>query len=445
MKALRTFVFLGVLFLSTALVCRPGGGAESPGPTLHEVQVAGVINPVVAEFVADRIEVANGAGAAGFLLQLDTPGGLDTAMRQIIQAQLGSTIPVIVYVAPSGARAASAGALITLAGDFAAMAPGTNIGAAHPVAIGPGGGGQQDETMTTKLVNDAVAYARSIAAQRGRNEDWAEKVVRESISITAEEAVAEGVVDLVAGDREELLAALDGRTYRRGEEERTLRSSGARVVTTQMGWRQQILDTLSDPTVAYLLMMLGIVGIFFEISQPGAIFPGAIGAIAILLALFAFQALPVNFAGVLLIILALVLFLLEVKVTSFGMLTVGGIVAMALGSLMLIDSSAPYLQISREVILATVAVCSGFFILVLFYVVRTQRSRFVSGAEGMVGEQGTAVAAFVGVGKVFVHGEYWHALSREPVEAGDPVEVVTVEPGMRLVVKKVRDFQEKGG
>lgn len=429
---------ISILFL--AFTVFPAAAAEAPGdgtPWIAKIRVDGVINPVTASFTSERLAAANRDGAAAFLLELNTPGGLDSAMRQIIQAEFASSIPVIVYVAPSGARAASAGALITLAADFAAMAPGTNIGAAHPVSIGPGGG--DDEVMKTKVVNDAVAYARSIASRHGRNLEWAEKVVRDSVSAPADEALELGVIDLVAPDEFSLLLRLDGRSYQRGDQGLVLHSKGARVETFAMDWRQEILDTLSNPTVAYLLMMLGILGIFFEISQPGVILPGAIGTIAILLALFSFQALPINYTGVLLILLALVLFLLEIKVTSFGMLTVGGVVALSLGSLMLIDSSAPYLQISRAVIAATVLVCSGFFVLVVWFVVRTHRHGFVSGREGLVGERGVAVESFSGNGRVFVHGEYWDAHCAEALSAGEEIEVVRLESGLRLEVKRAAE------
>jgi len=432
-KRIRSII--SILFLAFAAF--PALAGEAPGegaPWIAKIRVDGVINPVTASFTSARLSAANRDGAAAFLLELNTPGGLDSAMREIIQAELASRIPVIVYVAPSGARAASAGALLTLAADFAAMAPGTNIGAAHPVSIGPGGGGD-DEVMKTKVVNDAVAYARSIASRHGRNQEWAEKVVRDSVSATADEALALGVIDLVAPDEFSLLLRLDGRSYQRGDQSLVLHSKGARVETFAMDWRQEILDTLSNPTVAYLLMMLGILGIFFEISQPGVILPGAIGTIAILLALFSFQALPINYTGVLLILLALVLFVLEIKVTSFGMLTIGGVVALSLGSLMLIDSSAPYLQISRAVIAATVLVCSGFFVLVVWFVVRTHRHAFVSGREGLVGERGVAVESFSGSGRVFVHGEYWDAHCDEPLSAGAEIEVVCFESSLRLVVK----------
>lgn len=408
----------------------------APENVIRAVRVVGVINPTVADFVTKQLGEANALGNRAFLLELDTPGGLDTAMRNIIQSMLGSEIPVIVYVFPSGARAASAGALITLAADFAAMAPGTNLGAAHPVAVG-GGEGDDDSVKMSKVVEDAAAYARSIAQKRGRNVNWAEKIVRESLSTPAEEALKEGVVDLLAENEEQLLKFLDGGVYQRVSQEMTLRTQGVTLVFVEMNWRQKILDTISHPSIAYMLMMLGILGIFFEISQPGAILPGAIGSIALLMAFFAFQTLPVNYVGMLFILLALVLFILEVKVVSYGMLSVGGIIAMTLGSLMLVEHSEPYLRISLAVILSTVIVTSGFFLLVMYFVIRTQKKRFFSGLEGMIGERGQALTDIKEEGRVFVHGENWQAWSKESIKEGEKVEVVQVGDNMRIEVKKV--------
>lgn len=406
-----------------------------PAPVrIGAVRVADVINPTIAEFVVTQLDSANQAGRNAFLLELDTPGGLDSAMRSIIQALLGSEIPVIVYVYPDGARAASAGALITLAADFAAMAPGTNIGAAHPVAIGIGG--EQNEVMLGKVTEDAMAYARSIAQQRGRNVEMAELMVRDSLSLAAEEAVARHVVDLLAADEASLLAALDGLEYRRGDKVLILHSAGGELIFAEMNWRQKILNVISQPNIAYMLLMLGVLGIFFEISQPGVILPGALGAIALLLAFFAFQTLPVNYVGVLFILLALVLFILEVKVVSYGMLTIGGIVSMTLGSLMLIDHPEPFLRVSWMVIAGTVTVISGLFLVILYCVVRTQRRRFFSGTEGMVGERGEAITDIHHDGKVFVHGEYWRAFAATPIAQGEKVEVVCVGSNMRLEVKR---------
>jgi membrane-bound serine protease (ClpP class) len=299
------------------------------------------------------------------------------------------------------------------------------------------GGEGEDSTMMVKVRNDAVAYARSIAEQRGRNLDWAERIVRDGISTAANEALELKVIDLVASSEAEMLENLEGKRYFRHGQERFLKGADAHLAFFEMNWRQRILDTISNPTVAYMLMMLGLLGIFFEISQPGVILPGAVGAIALLLALFAFQTLPVNYAGLLLILLAMILFILEIKVASYGMLTVGGIVALALGSLMLIDSPDPYLQVSRGVIFATVTVCSSFFVFCLYYVLRTQKSRFQSGVEGMVGEQGRAVTAVHGGGQVFVHGEYWDAYAADSIAAGETVEIVRVANGMRLEVRRL--------
>ncbi|MEZ4600431.1 MAG: nodulation protein NfeD [Syntrophotaleaceae bacterium] len=428
-------IFIMALCLLATGALRSAAAEPPSADSIRAVRITGVISPTIADFITKQLEEANRLGQKGFLLELDTPGGLDTAMRSIIQAMLGSRTPVIVYVAPSGARAASAGALITLAADFAAMAPGTNLGAAHPVAIGAGEK-EGESAMMSKVVEDAVAYARSIAQQRGRNVEWAEQIVRKSISTPAEEALKQKVIDLIAENEQELKTKLDGRVYQRGGQEFVLKTTGVELEFMEMNWRQKILQTISHPNIAYMLMMLGILGIFFEISQPGSIFPGAIGAIALLLALFAFQALPVNYVGMLYILLAVVLFILEVKVVSYGLLTIGGILSLTLGSLMLMEDTNPYMRISWPVIAATVAVTSALFLLVLSFVVRTQKKRFVSGAEGMAGEQGKAVTDIDGEGRVFVHGEYWNAFSRERISEGETVEVIRLGEKMRLEVKK---------
>lgn len=431
---MRQRLFLIIIFLALAnLLCAQG---TPSGPvTIRQLNIASTINPITASFVSEQIGLANQLAERAVLLQLDTPGGLDSAMREIIQAELNSTIPVIVYVAPQGARAASAGALITLAADFAAMAPSTNIGAAHPVAIGPSAPSQDDNPMIAKALNDAAAYARSLAQQRGRNQDWAEDAVRKSASISAEDAVDLAVVDLIANNTEELLNKLDGYKYIRAGKALTFSSAGASLSVVEMSLRQRILNAIGNPNIAYLLMMLGILGIFFEISQPGVILPGVIGTIAILLAFFALSTLPVNYVGVLLILLAFILFVLEVKVTSYGMLTIGGIIAMTFGSLMLIDSSEPYLQISWAVIAATVTVSAGFFLFAVSMVVRTQRRPAVSGQEGMIGETGVVVKTIDGRGSVFVHGEYWQARAGERIVEGSEVEIVRMLHGLELEVK----------
>lgn len=441
---MRRGAFCLLLLVSLLLPYPLAPRAEDPPAVIYVVRVADVISSVQAEFVAAELSTANALPARAFILEIDTPGGLDLAMRSMVQAILASKIPVIVYVSPAGARAASAGAIITLSADFAVMAPGTNLGAAHPVSIGTTPAGQ-DDVMMSKVVNDAVAYARSLAEQRGRNVEWAERIVRESISTQASEALELKVIDLIAENRQQLLSELDGRNYLREGRLLVLQTSGAVLVEVEMDWRQQILASLSNPNVAYMLLMLGMLGIFFEISQPGVILPGAVGAIALLLALFAFQTLPINYVGVLLLLLAIVLFILEIKVVSYGMLTVGGMVAMTLGSLMLIDSSVPYLQISRPVIAATVLVSSGCFVLVLYFVIRTQKTWFVSGVEGMVGERGKALTDLNPEGRVFVHGEYWDARSVEPIASDTAIEVVRVGQNLRLEVVAVKEPKTDSG
>ncbi len=431
MLKIASIIVIG-LFLFTASPLRADNGAAT---TIRQLNITSSINPVTATFITENIGSANQNNERAVLIQLDTPGGLDTAMRDIIKAELNSQIPVIIYVAPQGARAASAGVLITLAADFAAMAPGTNIGAAHPVAIGAGN--QPDSTMKEKIENDAAAYARSLAQKRGRNQDWAEQSVRESASISAEEALDLAIIDLIADNTENLIAQLDGYKYIRNGEVLHFSSKGTVVKPVEMNSRQKVLNALSNPNIAYMLMMLGIIGIFFEISQPGVVLPGAIGAIAILLALFAFSSLPINYIGVLLIVLAVILFILEVKVISYGMLSVGGVIAMAFGSLMLIDSSEPYLQISRSLIAATVTVSAGFILFATWMIIRTQRRPPVSGQEGMIGKIGEAIEPVHTKGRVFVHGEDWQACSDQPITAGSYIKVIQVLDGLKLKVTAI--------
>lgn len=391
---------------------------------------SGVINPVASEYVDKGLEKARALGAQALVLQLDTPGGLDKSMRLIIKSMLASPIPVVVYVAPAGSRAASAGVFITMAAHVAAMAPGTNIGAAHPVALG---GGKMDKTMIEKVENDAAAYIRSLAERWGRNADWAEEAVRKSVSIQASEAVEKGVVDLLAPSLEELLAKIDGRAIQAGGRTVTLATAGAPVVTVSMTLKQRILSFLSHPNVAYLLMLLGFYGIFFELSSPGALFPGIIGGIAIILAAYALQLLPVNWAGLALMALALVLFLLEIKVPSHGALTIGGVVALTLGSLMLFDSPDPLLRVSLKVIIPAVVVTSGFFIFLVGKTAQAHRARVTTGREGLVGAEGIVRKWADGQGTILLRGELWKAESQSPLVSGQEVTVTETE-GLTLTV-----------
>jgi membrane-bound serine protease (ClpP class) len=394
--------------------------------------IAASINPVTADYLSSVIEKAEGAGAALIVLELDTPGGLDSSMRQMVQEIIKTKIPVAVYVSPSGARAASAGVLITLASDVAAMAPGTNIGAAHPVSVGGGG---MDNTMAKKVENDAAAYARSLAAKKGRNPDWAESAVRESTSLTENDALEKHVVELVALSLSDLLARVDGKEIRKGEETLVLHTKGIRVTRVPMGFRHRILSSLADPNIAYILMMIGIYGIFFELSNPGAVFPGVVGGISLILGFYSLQTLSANYAGFLLIALAILLFILEVKVHSYGALTIGGIVSLLLGSLMLFRTSAdPYLRISWGVLATMVGASAVFFTTVVTLAVRSQLRKPVTGSEGLIGETGEVMGDFAGEGKVFVVGEWWNARCGVPVKKGEKVTVVGRE-GMTLLVE----------
>jgi len=428
-----------VLFLMLFLACAPGWAAQAAAPVMVAT-IAAPITPVTADYLASVIERAESEKAALLVVELDTPGGLDTAMRQMVQAILKCKVPVAVYVAPSGARAASAGVLITLASDIAAMAPGTNIGAAHPVNVG---GGAMDNTMSRKVENDAAAYARSLATQSGRNADWAESAVRESASLSAKDALEKKVVDLIAPDLADLLARLDGREVRKGGKVLVIRTKGAQVTRVPMGLRHRVLASLADPTIAYILLMIGIYGIYFELSSPGAVLPGVIGAISLLLGFYALQTLSANYAGFLLILLSLLLFFLELKIQSHGALAIGGIIAMILGSLMLFRQSAdPFLRISWPVLIGMVALSAVFFGVVISLAVRSQFRRSFTGSEGMVGETGEAVTDIDGKGKVFVVGEQWDAVSDRPVRKGEPVTVKAVR-GMTLVVEPGRPGNEE--
>ncbi len=397
---------------------------------VNVITIDGPINPAVSEFIIKTIQRTALEKAECLIIQMDTPGGLDLSMRSIIKEILNSDVPVIVYVSPAGARAASAGAIIMLAAHIAAMAPGTNVGAAHPVALG---GGKMDEEMAAKVENDAAAYVESIAIKRNRNKEWAVKAVRESVSITEEEALKINVIDLIASDVNDLLAKVDGREVTTALGTKTLVTKSTTLIRIEMGIREKVLDTLSNPNIAYILMMVGLLGLYFELSNPGAIFPGIIGGICLILAFFAFQTLPVNYAGILLIILAGILFILEIKVTSFGLLSIGGIIALTLGSLMLFDSPVPFLRVSLDIIIPVVATTSAFFILAVTLAIKAHRRKPTTGREGLIGERGTAKSRIDPQGKVFIHGEYWDATSDEVIPEGTRVQVVALlDTGLKV-------------
>jgi membrane-bound serine protease (ClpP class) len=392
------------------------------------IELEGAISPATATFLDRGLEKAEDRGVVLVIIRLDTPGGLASSMRSMVKAILNSRIPVVVYVSPQGAGAASAGVLVTVAAHVAAMAPGTNIGAAHPVTAG---GKDMEKTMTEKVVNDMASYGRGIAQQKGRNAEWVEKAIRESVSITADEAVKKNVVDLVAKNVDELLKLLDGREITLREGKIVLKTAGLVKIHYKPGFRDRILKTISDPNIAYILMMIGLAGLYFELSHPGVIFPGVIGAISLILAFYSFQTLPVNYAGLLLIALAIILFIAEIKITSYGMLSLGGLVSLTLGSLMLFED----LKVSLKLMAPTVVLVGGFFVVVSTLAFRAYRTQPKSGMDGLIGEIGLAKEDIDPEGLIFVHGEYWRATAEEKIEADEKVEVEGAD-GLILRVKK---------
>ena len=397
------------------------------------IEMDSAITPVTVRLLTTALDRAQSEGAQALIVQLNTPGGLERSMRSMVQTILGSSIPVIVYVAPTGARAASAGVFITMAAHVAAMAPATNIGAAHPVAVG----GTMDKEMTRKVENDAAAFARTIATERGRNAEWAEKAVRSSVSATEREAVKLKVVDLVAESVPDLLAKVDGRTVKTSKGSVTLATRDAPVKVIEVRFRDRFLALISDPNIAYLLMMAGMLGIFFELSNPGSILPGIIGGICLILAFFAFQSLPVNWAGLLLLLFGIVLLIVEIKVVSHGVLTIGGVIAMLLGSLMLYDSpDITGIRLSWFVIVPTVGTTAGLVFFAVSMGIRALYRPSVIGSAAMVGRLGVTRTALQPDGQVLIDGELWRAVSPDAgVGAGEPVQVTAID-GLTLTVTR---------
>ena len=425
------------VFGLVALVLAAAAPAAAERGVVAKLDIDGVINPVTLRLVGVAIERAEAEGAQALLIQLDTPGGLERSMRGIVQRMLNARIPVIVYVAPTGARAASAGVFITMAAHVAAMAPATNIGAASPVALGGGA----DKTMMKKIENDAAAFIRSVALERGRNADWAEKAVRQAVSITEREAVKLKVVDLIADSVPGLLAKIDGRTVKTVAGTVTLATRGARVKAIEIGFRDRFLNVITDPNVAYILMMLGMLGLFFELSNPGVILPGVVGGISLILAFFAFQSLPINYAGLLLILFGIVLFIAEIKVVSHGVLAIGGTISMALGSMMLFETPELGFRVSWWVMLPTVGMTAGVFVFALGAGVRALYGRQLLGPSGFIGLRGTVRERVAPEGQVLVQGELWRAVAAgEALEVGAEVRVVGVD-GLTLRV----EADAKGG
>jgi membrane-bound serine protease (ClpP class) len=418
----------GVLALLMGILAGPGAAAAA----VSVIEMEGAISPVTVRLLSAAVERAQSERAQALVVELNTPGGLERSMRSMVQTILKSEVPVIVYVAPTGARAASAGVFITMAAHVAAMAPATNIGAAHPVAVG----GQMDKEMVKKVESDAAAFARTIAAERGRNVEWAEKAVRSSVSATEREAVKLRIIDFVADNIPDLLAKADGRTVKTPNGPVTLRTRGAEVRRIEVRFRDRLLALITDPNVAYILMMVGMLGIFFELSTPGAVLPGVVGGISLILAFFAFQSLPINWAGLLLILFGLALLIVEIKVASHGLLTVGGVVSMVLGSLMLYDAPETGLRISWLVIIPTVGATAGLVVFAVSFGLRALYRQPSTGAAGMVGQVGVVRTALAPEGQILIDGELWRAVAQDgPYAVGEPVQVAGMD-GLTLKVMR---------
>ena len=426
------------LLVALAALLVPAVAAAAPQP-VATIEIEGVINPVTLRLVGIAIDRAQAERAQALIIQLDTPGGLERSMRAIVQRMMNAEVPVIVYVAPTGARAASAGVFITMAAHVAAMAPATNIGAASPVALG---GGTADKTMMKKVENDAAAFIRTVALKRGRNADWAEKAVREAVAITERDALKLKVIDLIASSVPDLLEKVDGRTIELPKGPVTLATKGAPVRPIEIGFRDRFLNVITDPNIAYVLMMLGMLGLFFELSNPGVTLPGVIGGICLILAFFAFQSLPINYAGLLLILFGIVLLIAEIKIVSHGVLAIGGMISMALGSLMLYDAPEVGFRVSWWIIGSMVLGTAGLFLFAVTAGVRALGRPALTGAEGLVGRTATVRERLGPEGQVLVSGEIWRAIAEgEAFEPGAQVRIVAVD-GLTLKVAKA---EAKGG
>jgi membrane-bound serine protease (ClpP class) len=407
---------------------------------IYVLDIEGTINPITAQYIVDGITNARDNNAECIIIQMDTPGGLDNSMRRIIKEILNSNVPIVIYIAPQGARAASAGAFITLAANLAAMAPGTNIGAAHPVAMGEG---EVDEETNAKIVNDAAAYIKSIAAKRNRNVEIAEKFVRDSISITEQEALENNIIEFVADSIDNLLFMIDGVKVTTVEGDKKLSTIGKEIIEYKMSVKDLFLHSLTNPNVAYILLFLGIYGILGEFSNPGALFPGIFGGICLILAFVSFQMIPINFAGIILIVAGIILFIFEIYTPTFGLLTLGGISSLTLGSFMLTKDMAPFLQISSGIIITVIVVTGLFFIFAVTKGLKIQWKKPISGKESMIGMVGIASTNLNPDGQIFIHGETWQAITPNgtPIKKGEKVLVTSLE-GLRLTVKKFDNKEE---
>jgi membrane-bound serine protease (ClpP class) len=434
LKKLKIIVLFAILLLAVFMA----SGVQAQTPAVYVLTIKGTINPVLVDYVERGIQEAEDSGARAIIIQLDTPGGLDTAMRDIVKLMVNAYVPVVVYVSPSGSRAASAGVFITIAAHVAVMAPNTAIGAAHPVSIGESGEQAMSNTMEEKVVNDAAAYIRSIAQAHGRNMEWAEKAVRESVSATEREALDLNVIDMIAPDLPTLVAQLDGRqvTLINGQVV-TLHTADATIVDAPMTTIENFLYTIADPNIAYLLLSIASLGIIAEIFNPGLIFPGIVGGISLLLAFYSLGVLPVNYAGILLIVLAIGLFIGEVISTTFGIFTAGGVVSLVAGSLMLFKGASPEFQINPGLIAIVCIVITGGLTFIIQRTISVHRKQAFTGREELIGKTAVVKVALNPEGTVFYKGERWTAISQSgEVKVGEEVIINRVDGLVLYVVKK---------
>ena len=439
LKSIRAFLLLGFCFLLISFLLPDDASADQPESTVVLIRVTGVIDPAIAIFVGNSIDRADEINASAIVIEMDTPGGLDASMRTIIQKFIGAKLPIITYVYPQGARAASAGTFISYAATVGAMAPATSIGAAHPVSFS----GEVSSEMDQKITNDAVSYLKNLAKIRDRNSDITDDLIRESVSLTSEEALMKNVIDIIADDMNDLLNKLDGLEVVQGGDRYILRTSDADVVEFEMPLALRLLHILADPNIAYLLMMFGVYGIIYEFASPGLGFSGIGGAICLILALYSFQVLPVNIAGLALIILAIILFIADIFVPTHGILTAGGIISMIFGSLMLINSPTPYLQVAPGLIVGMALATAAFFFFAVRAVYKAHRARPTTGQEGIIGEVGEVREDLDPEGLVFVQGELWRAISDgENILRGEKVVIKKVN-GLKLIVGKLNKNKEE--
>jgi membrane-bound serine protease (ClpP class) len=433
-KTLKIFFFVSLIAFGVSVLAQPD---ESSAPHVDLIVIDGSINPAVDDFIREGITRAKSNGARALIIQLDTPGGLLSSTRTIVKEMLSAQVPIMVHVAPSGAGAGSAGVFITMAAHIAAMAPATNIGAAHPVA---GGGQEVKGVMGEKIENFTASFSETIAQKRGRNTEWAIEAVRRSVSITETDALKKKVIDIIAKDIDDLLKQADGRKVDLDGRMTTLSVKGVNVVRHEMSLKQKIVNAIADPNIAYMLLMAGILGLYMEFSNPGVMFPGVTGAICLVLALISFQLLSFNYAGLFLILLGIALLVGEAFMPSFGVLGIGGVVSLALGSFLLFDTPNSDLTIDGTIVYTAVATMASLVLAIGYLVFRSQKAKPTLGMDGLIGEIGEVRAKLSPSGKIFVHGEYWNAQTQTDgqIDVGDKVQIVGYE-GMNLKVKRLQD------